>query len=76
MEFKYTFGAIFFLTMGIIFTIYHNSIGESATRFREKWWGVIYSSETRQFNKIGFLIFGIFAIILGILLLFHKIRLR
>ena len=76
MDLKYIGGGMFFVVFGVVMTLFHNSIGESSTKFREKIMNIVYDESIRRMNKIGFLILGLFSIIFGILLLFRKIQLR
>lgn len=76
MDFKYTLSGIFFIVFGLVILLFHNSIGEFATRFREKIMNIVYDETVRKTNKIAFLILGLFFTFLGILLILHKIQLR
>ena len=76
MDFKYSFGGIFFVIFGIIIAIFHNHIGESTIKFRENLMNEDYGENVKKVSKIVFLMFGLFFILFGILSVFHLIHLR
>jgi hypothetical protein len=76
MDIKYTAGGIVFLILGIIMFLFHQSIGDLATRFSEKFMNITYNENVRKGNKKAYLILGLFFVIFGLLLIFHKISLR
>ena len=71
----YVVKGLAFIVFGTIIAVLHAIIGESSTKFREKLWGVMYKEEIRRFNNIGFLVLGLFFILLGILVILHVIQL-
>ncbi|HVF69409.1 MAG TPA: hypothetical protein VNA13_02460, partial [Xanthomonadales bacterium] len=57
------------ILIGSVMLIFHNWMGEYSTRFREKVMNIVYDERVRRGNKRGFLILGIFFIIIGIFML-------
>ena len=70
MDFNYLSNGVFTIVSGVISIIFHRNLGDYATRLNEKLSGIKYDEKVWKFNRIGFLIFGIFFTISGIYALF------
>ena len=76
MDYKYTYQGILSIVFGVVLVIFHNNIGDYTTKFREKLMEVSYDESIWKFNRIGFLVLGVFSTIFGILVLFHLLKLK
>lgn len=70
MDIRYSLNGVLTIIFGVILLIFHNKIGDHATRLSEKINEVKYSENVRKTTRIAFLISGIFFTISGIYALF------